>query len=72
MIFEKEMSIKFTQEEREILEKAYYVLVNIQDIFESTQTDLLTNDMGDLDNEELDFILERLNLLFLDTKWQVE
>lgn len=72
MNFKRSNVIHLTEKEREILEKAYYVIVDIQDYLDETNTCLLTNNSAEINNDDLDFINENLNLLFLDTNWEVE
>ena len=72
MNFRRSNIIHLTEKEREILEKAYYVIVDIQTYLDETNTCTLTNNLGEIDNDDFDFINERLNLLFLDNEWEVE
>lgn len=72
MNFRRSNIIHLAEKEREILEKAYYVIVDIQTYLDETNTCILTNNLGEIDNDDFDFINEKLNLLFLDNEWEVE
>lgn len=72
MNFNRRNTISLTTEEIELLEKAYYVIVDIQTYLEETHTFTLTHNLDEISDDDLDFINEKLNLLFNGYVWKVE